>query len=271
MRGWKAPNSRSGSTASGRLAWPVPKIGFEPEGVSIERLKIQDGRAVLTDAASGSRLVLDKLDFKGELRSLAGPIKGEGSFVVGRPALSLIASRPAHRRGRRRQGAARGRSDRPAADAPRPMSRSRSSAARRASKAPCNSRAGRSRAAGAQALIIEPWRVTSRDQGRQHGRRAGADRIPIRPGRPRDQAAGQRQPDLRRAAGDRRRAVVAADRSRPRARAARGDAPPPAGRHQDAGRILRRRAAAADPDDAEHRCRNRHARRRHACSASAPT
>ena len=34
------------------------------------------------DAASGSRLVLDKIEFKGELRSLAGPVKGEGSFVV---------------------------------------------------------------------------------------------------------------------------------------------------------------------------------------------
>ena len=36
----------------------------------------------LADAASDSRLVLDKLEFKGELRSLAGPVKGEGSFVV---------------------------------------------------------------------------------------------------------------------------------------------------------------------------------------------
>src|SRR5262249_58017731 len=50
---------------------------------SIERLNIQDGRAVFTDGASGARLVLDKLEFKGDLRSLAGPVKGQGSFVVG--------------------------------------------------------------------------------------------------------------------------------------------------------------------------------------------
>jgi large subunit ribosomal protein L24 len=68
---------------SGRVSWPVPKHGFDLDGVSIERLQIQDGRAVLADGASDARVVLDKLDFKGELRSLAGPVKGAGSFVVG--------------------------------------------------------------------------------------------------------------------------------------------------------------------------------------------
>jgi large subunit ribosomal protein L24 len=68
---------------SGRVSWPVPKHGFDLDGVSIERLQIQDGRAVLVDGASDARVVLDKLDFKGELRSLAGPVKGAGSFVVG--------------------------------------------------------------------------------------------------------------------------------------------------------------------------------------------
>lgn len=76
------PELAAGLDGSGRLAWTIPKIGFDPEVVSIERLKIRDGRAVFTDAASGSRLALDKLEFKGELRSLAGPVKGEGSFVV---------------------------------------------------------------------------------------------------------------------------------------------------------------------------------------------
>ena len=68
---------------SGRVSWPVPKHGFDLDGVSIERLEIEDGRAVLADGASDARVVLDKLDFKGELRSLAGPVKGAGSFVVG--------------------------------------------------------------------------------------------------------------------------------------------------------------------------------------------
>src|SRR5262249_58828424 len=52
------------------------------EAVSIARLHVQDARANLTDAASDSRLALENLDFTGELRSLAGPIKGEGSFVI---------------------------------------------------------------------------------------------------------------------------------------------------------------------------------------------
>jgi large subunit ribosomal protein L24 len=68
---------------SGRMAMPAPKAGFDVDAVAIERLVIEDGRAVLTDAASGSRLTLEKFAFKGELRSLAGPLKGEGSFVAG--------------------------------------------------------------------------------------------------------------------------------------------------------------------------------------------
>jgi hypothetical protein len=90
MRGeWKVadaslegPEFSVGLDSAGKLAWPAPMIGFAPEGVSIQQLNIEDGRAILADAVSGSRLVLDKLDFKGELRSLAGPAKGEGSFVV---------------------------------------------------------------------------------------------------------------------------------------------------------------------------------------------
>jgi uncharacterized protein involved in outer membrane biogenesis len=79
----EGPELRAELDGSGRVSWPVPKHGFDLESVSIERLEIQDGRAVLADGASDARVVLDKLDFKGELRSLAGPVKGVGSFVVG--------------------------------------------------------------------------------------------------------------------------------------------------------------------------------------------
>ena len=48
--------------------------------MSVERLAVEDGRAVLGDARSGAGVVLDKLWFNGELRSLAGPVKGEGGF-----------------------------------------------------------------------------------------------------------------------------------------------------------------------------------------------
>ncbi len=66
----------------GRVAWPLPPIGTAPEGVSIQRLTISDGRAALAHDASGSRLELGNIDFKGELRSLTGPVRGEGSFVA---------------------------------------------------------------------------------------------------------------------------------------------------------------------------------------------
>jgi AsmA family len=67
---------------NGRLEWPAPSVGFDPETISIERLDIRDSRALLADAASGYGVVLDKLDFKGELRTLSGPVKGQGSFYA---------------------------------------------------------------------------------------------------------------------------------------------------------------------------------------------
>jgi large subunit ribosomal protein L24 len=81
---------------SGRLAWSAPTIGLDPDAVSIEHLEIEDGRATLADAASGTRLVLDKLDFNGQVRSLLGPVKGEGSFVLGGQhyPFQLSVSRP---------------------------------------------------------------------------------------------------------------------------------------------------------------------------------
>ncbi|MGH8635786.1 MAG: AsmA family protein, partial [Burkholderiales bacterium] len=67
---------------SGRLDWPMPAIGFDPEAISIERLDIRDSRALLAHVASGSGMVLDKFEFDGELRTLAGPLKGQGSFYL---------------------------------------------------------------------------------------------------------------------------------------------------------------------------------------------
>ena len=50
--------------------------------LAIDRLRIEDGRIVLTDAASQTRIDLNKLSFSGELRSLAGPVRGDGTFVA---------------------------------------------------------------------------------------------------------------------------------------------------------------------------------------------
>jgi large subunit ribosomal protein L24 len=78
----EGPEFEIGLDGAGRVAWPVPSIGFAPEAVSIQRLNIKDGRATLADDASGTRLVLDKIVFAGALGSLAGPVKGEGAFVA---------------------------------------------------------------------------------------------------------------------------------------------------------------------------------------------
>jgi uncharacterized protein involved in outer membrane biogenesis len=74
------PDLRLGLDAEGRLDWPKAQAGLDPDQLSIDRLRLADGRAVLTDARSGAGVVLEKLSFTGELRSLAGPAKGEGSF-----------------------------------------------------------------------------------------------------------------------------------------------------------------------------------------------
>jgi uncharacterized protein involved in outer membrane biogenesis len=100
---WRAPNLKLQGPEltlsldpSGRLAWSAPTIGLDPDAVSIEHLEIEDGRATLADAASGSRLSLDKLEFSGQVRSLRGPVKGEGSFAIGAQhyPFRLSASRP---------------------------------------------------------------------------------------------------------------------------------------------------------------------------------
>jgi large subunit ribosomal protein L24 len=67
---------------AGRLQWAAPRPSFNPEAVTVERLTVSGGRAVLIHKPSGSRLPLEKVEFRGELRSLVGPLKGDGSFVA---------------------------------------------------------------------------------------------------------------------------------------------------------------------------------------------
>jgi large subunit ribosomal protein L24 len=77
------PDFNLGVDSAGNLALPAMAPRFGPDQLSIERLNIEDGHAVLADARSGSRISLDKLWFTGDVRSLAGPFKGDGAFVTG--------------------------------------------------------------------------------------------------------------------------------------------------------------------------------------------
>ncbi len=76
------PQFNLGIDRAGNLALPPIAPGFDPDQLSIERLNIEDGHATLTDSRSGSRISLDKLWFNGDVRSLAGPFRGEGAFVL---------------------------------------------------------------------------------------------------------------------------------------------------------------------------------------------
>src|SRR5580692_72815 len=69
--------------SSGAIDWPVPTRAWRADDLSISRLRVEDGSIVLADAASGSRLTLQKLSFDGDIRSLLGPFRGEGTFVAG--------------------------------------------------------------------------------------------------------------------------------------------------------------------------------------------
>ena len=91
MRGeWRAaelrlvgPQLHVGLDASGRVRAPSLAVGFNPDALSIDRLSIQDGKLTLTDAANGASVMLDKLWFNGEARSLLGPLSGEGATTIG--------------------------------------------------------------------------------------------------------------------------------------------------------------------------------------------
>ena len=149
---------------NGRLEWPAPAMGFDPEAISIERLDIRDSRALLADAASGYGVVLDKFEFKGELRTLSGPVKGQGSFYADGQhyPYRIAASRVGDERVRVRLNI--DPIDRPlTADAEgfvsiengAPRFAGNVTLARPVTRAP----------AGSQAEILEPWRLSGKIDG----------------------------------------------------------------------------------------------------------
>ena len=76
------PEVTLGLAADGRLDWPAAAVGLDTDGLAIEQLAVEDGRVTLADAASASRLMLERFWFNGEIRSLTGPVKGEGGFLI---------------------------------------------------------------------------------------------------------------------------------------------------------------------------------------------
>lgn len=73
-----------GLDARGRVDLPSTASGaFNLASLAIERLNLT-GRIALHDAASRSTLELSDIAFSGDVRSLAGSVRGDGSFTVGR-------------------------------------------------------------------------------------------------------------------------------------------------------------------------------------------
>ncbi|WGD54530.1 AsmA-like C-terminal region-containing protein [Bradyrhizobium sp. CB1650] len=73
-----------GLDAKGRVDLPSTASGsFNLASLAIERLNLT-GRIALHDAASRSTLELNDIAFSGDVRSLAGSVRGDGNFTVGR-------------------------------------------------------------------------------------------------------------------------------------------------------------------------------------------
>ena len=70
-----------GLDASGRIDWPASNGKFSLGSLAIDRLNLT-GRIALHDAASHSTLELNDIAFSGDVRSLAGSVRGDGDFVL---------------------------------------------------------------------------------------------------------------------------------------------------------------------------------------------
>ena len=90
MRGeWRAtemqlvgPQVALGLDDSGHVRAPSVAVSFRPDDLSINRLRIEDGTITLTNAGNDGSITLGRVSFNGEVRSLAGPLKGEGSVTL---------------------------------------------------------------------------------------------------------------------------------------------------------------------------------------------
>jgi hypothetical protein len=89
MRGeWRATELSIGGMAldlgldpQGRIDWPGGGGKFNLGSLAIDRLRLT-GRAALHDALSHRVLELDDIAFSGDVRSLAGALRGDGTFTL---------------------------------------------------------------------------------------------------------------------------------------------------------------------------------------------
>jgi hypothetical protein len=70
-----------GLDPQGRIDWPASTGKFNLGTPAIDRLNLT-GRIALHDAASRGTLELNDIAFSGDVRSLAGSVRGDGSFVL---------------------------------------------------------------------------------------------------------------------------------------------------------------------------------------------
>jgi large subunit ribosomal protein L24 len=70
-----------GLDPQGRIEWPVTTGKFNLGSLSIDRLNLT-GRIALHDAASRGTLELNDIAFSGDVRSLAGSVRGDGNFML---------------------------------------------------------------------------------------------------------------------------------------------------------------------------------------------
>ena len=70
-----------GLDRQGRIDWPASSGTFNLGSLAIDRLNLT-GRVALHDAASRGTLELTDIAFSGDVRSLAGSIRGDGNFTL---------------------------------------------------------------------------------------------------------------------------------------------------------------------------------------------
>jgi uncharacterized protein involved in outer membrane biogenesis len=70
-----------GLDSRGRIDWPASTGKFNLGTLSIDRLNLT-GRIALHDAASRGTLELNDIAFSGDVRSLAGSVRGDGNFTL---------------------------------------------------------------------------------------------------------------------------------------------------------------------------------------------